>query len=158
MDETDRALLRVMQDGIPLLREPFTEVARKTGIDQDEVMARLKRLMRERVVRRFGVSVDHLRVGVVANALVAWKVPQNRVEEVGRAMSAHGEVTHCYERQTVPGRWEYNLFIVVHGYDRESVRRFVKKLSRAVGLEEYLTLFSVKQLKRASASLNQGRP
>jgi DNA-binding Lrp family transcriptional regulator len=141
-----------MQDGIPILKEPFAEVAKKMGISQEEVIARLKRLIKDGIIRRFGVSVNQRNMGIVANALVAWKVPQNRVEEVGKAMSSYSEITHCYERQIIPGKWEYNLFIVIHGYDRESCKQFIKKLSRAVGLEEYLVLFSVKQFKRTSVA------
>lgn len=155
MDKINQAILYTMQDGIPILKEPFVEVARKIGISQDEVIARLKRLINDGVIRRFGVSVNQRKVGIVANALVAWKVPQNCVEEVGKAMSSYSEITHCYERQTIPGKWEYNLFIVIHGYDHESRKQFIKKLSRAIGLKEYLVLFSVRQFKRTSvATLN----
>jgi DNA-binding Lrp family transcriptional regulator len=156
MDEIDQAILRTMQNGIPMLKEPFVEVAKKIGISHDEVIARLKRLIKNGVIRRFGVSVNHRKMGIVANALVVWKVPQNRVEEVGKAMSSCSEITHCYERQTISGRWEYNLFAVIHGYDRESCKQFIEKLSKAIGLKEYSVLFSVKQFKRTSVtSLNQ---
>jgi DNA-binding Lrp family transcriptional regulator len=156
MDKIDQAILRTMQNGIPILKEPFAEVAKKIRISHDEVIARLERMIKNGVVRRFGVSVNHRKMGIVANALVAWKVPQNRVEEVGKAMSNYSEITHCYERQTIPDKWEYNLFTVIHAYDRESGKQFIKGLAKAIGLKEYLLLFSVKQFKRTSvASLNQ---
>lgn len=155
MEKIDKAILHAMQDGILMLKEPFAEVAKKTGISQDEVIDRLKRLISEGVMRRFGVSVNQRKIGITANALVVWKVPQNRVEEVGKTMSSYREITHCYERQTIPGKWEYNLFTVIHEYDHESGKQFAKKLSKAVGLKEYMVLFSVKQLKRTSvATLN----
>lgn len=156
MDKIDQAILRTIQNGIPIVKEPFMEVATKIGISHDEVIVRLKRLTNDGVIRRFGVSVNYRKVGIVANSLVAWKVPQNRVEEVGKAMSSYSEITHCYERQTILGKWEYDLFTVIHAYDQESVKRFIKRLSKAIGLKEYLVLFSVKQFKRTSvASPNQ---
>jgi DNA-binding Lrp family transcriptional regulator len=150
MDRIDQALLHMLQDGIPLVEEPFREVARKIGISQDEVISRLKALIRSRVIRRFGVSINHRRIGVVANVLVAWKVPQNRIKKIGRMLSRYEEITHCYERRTIPGKWEYNLFTVIHGCDRESVKKLVKKISESAGLNEYVIMFSIKQFKRSS--------
>jgi DNA-binding Lrp family transcriptional regulator len=152
MDKIDQAIVRTIQDGIPILEEPFAEIAKQIGINQDDVITRLKRLMNNGVIRRFSISVNQRKVGIVANALVAWKVPQNRVEEVGKAMSSYSEITHCYKRQTVPGKWEYNLLTVIHGYDHESVKQFIQKLSKAIGLKEYLILFSIKQFKRTSVA------
>lgn len=155
MDQIDRDILHATQDGIPIVKEPFAEVAKRMGMGQEEVIARLKRLMKDGVIRRFGASVNQRKVGIVANALVAWKVPRNRVEEVGKTMSGYREITHCYERRIIPGRWEHNLFTVIHGYDQKSVKQFIKKLAGAVGLREYLVLFSIKQFKRTSvASVN----
>jgi len=153
MDKIDQAVLRTMQDGIPILKEPFAEVAKKIGISQDEVIARLKRLVNDGVIRRFGVSVNQRKVGIVANALVAWRAPQNRVEEVGKAMSNYREITHCYERQIIPEKWKYNVFTVIHGYDQKSVKQFIERLSKEIGLKECLVLFSVKQFKRTSVAL-----
>ncbi len=150
MDQIDQTILRIMRDGIPLLEEPFMEVAGKVEISQGEVMTRLRELIRSGVVRRFGASINHEKIGITANALVAWKVPRSLVEEIGRILSNHKEVTHCYERDTIPEKWEYNLFAVVHGYDRESVKRFIKRLSKSIGLNEYLILFSVTRFKRLS--------
>lgn len=151
MDEVDLAVLRAMLNGIPLTKEPFAEVAKKTGISQGEVITRLKKLMRNGVVKRFGLSINHREAGFVANALVAWKVPQNRVEEIGAVMLNYEAITHCYERETIPGKWEYNLFTVIHGRDRESVERLIEELSKSIGVDDYLTLFSVKKLKSSSA-------
>ena len=55
--------------------------------------------------------------------MVGWRVPADRVETVGRLMAADPEVTHCYERAVVPGRWEHNLFTVLHQPDRLSLAR-----------------------------------
>ena len=149
-DETDQAILHITQEGIPLVREPFEGVAKETGISQEEAIARLKRLMNGGVIKRLGISVNQRKVGIVANAVVAWKVPQDQVESVGNILSSYNEVTHCYERETVPGKWEHNLFTVLHGYDRESVEKFAKRLSESVGITEYLVLFSNEQFKRTS--------
>jgi DNA-binding Lrp family transcriptional regulator len=153
MDDVDMKLLRAIQDGIPLTTEPFVEVAKKIGVTEDEVMARLKKLKNNGTIKRFAASINHRKLENVAKtAMTVWKVPQNFVETVGRVMSAFNKVTHCYNRQTIPGKWEYNLFAVIHEHDREAVKRLAQRLSEATGIKDYEVLFSVKEFKRASAS------
>jgi DNA-binding Lrp family transcriptional regulator len=149
-DEIDQAIIRITQDEIPLAEEPFAEIAKEIGISQGEVITRLKRLINKRIVKRLGISVNQRKVGIAANAVVAWRVPQEHVESVGTMLSGYKVITHCYERITIPGKWEYNLFTVIHGYSRESVEETAKKLSEAVGIKEYLVMFSNEQFKRTS--------
>ncbi|MCK4476760.1 MAG: AsnC family transcriptional regulator [Methanophagales archaeon] len=149
-DETDQVILRTMQNGIPLIKDPFEGVAKEAGISQAEMIGRLRKLISNGVIKRLGISVNQRKVGIVANAVVAWKVPQEQVESVGNTLSSYKEVTHCYERITIPGKWEHNLFTVIHGYSRESVEEMAKRMSEAVGIKEYLVMFSNEQFKRTS--------
>jgi DNA-binding Lrp family transcriptional regulator len=149
-DETDQAILRTTQDGIPFVKDPFEGIAKEAGISQDEVIARLKKLIKCSVIKRLGISINQRKVGIEANAVVAWKVPQEQVESVGNMLSSYKEITHCYERVTMPGKWEHNLFTVIHGYTRESVEEIAERLSEVVGIRDYLVLFSNEQFKRTS--------
>ncbi len=149
-DSTDRALLRMTQAGIPLEAEPFRAIAGRLGIPEADVISRLSRQLDAGTIKRIGISVNQRALGIVANAVVVWNVPRDRVDEAGWILSAERDVTHCYERQTVPGRWEYNLFAVLHGYDRESVLDRVNRLSDAIGFADHRVLFSTEQFKRTS--------
>ncbi len=120
------------------------------NIGHDEVLFRLRRLLRGRIIKRIGGSVDQRKLGITANAVVAWDVPREKIEETGRIFSSFHEVTHCYERKTVPGVWEYTLFTVLHGYDREWVETCAKKLSDRVKIPGYRVIFSTRQFKRTS--------
>ncbi|MFZ2071128.1 MAG: AsnC family transcriptional regulator [Halobacteriota archaeon] len=149
-DEIDQAIINITQDGIPLVKEPFEAIANQVGISRGEVITRLKRLCSIGVIKRLGISVNQRKVGIVANAVVAWKVPVEQLECVGALLSSYTEVTHCYDRVTIPGKWEHNLFTVIHGYSRESVEAVAKKLSVACGISDYLVMFSNGQYKRTS--------
>ena len=150
MDEQEKRILHALQDGIPAEERPFDAVASRLGISTAELLARLRRLIQKGIVKRFGASFDQRKIGIVANAMIAWKVPPERTVEVGVKLSQFRGVTHCYERKTAPPQWEYNLFTVVHGYDRSSVEEYAKRLAEAVGIKEYVVLFSSQQFKRAS--------
>ncbi len=150
LDEKDIVLLRATQDGIPLVAEPFRDIAKTSGLSEEEVISRLKRLKDEGVIRRFGASINNRKAGIVANAMVVWKVPQSRVEEVGEAFAKNERVTHCYVRKTVPDRWMHNLFTVLHGYDHATVEMMVKEMSNSIGIEDYRILFSTREFKKTS--------
>ncbi len=147
----DIDILLALQDGIPIVKEPFTAIAERLGIESGEVIERLKKLQGEKVIRRFGVFVRNRKVGIIANAMVVWAVPSHRIQEVGNFISKFKEVTHCYQRQTILGKWKYNLYAVIHGFKRETVREFVRKLSEEVEIKDYLILFSTKEFIRRSS-------
>jgi DNA-binding Lrp family transcriptional regulator len=149
MDNVDLEILLALQDGIPLVSEPFSTIAKQLGIGPEEVIERLKRLREEHVIRKFGLFVRKSQVGVVANAMVVWTVPSNRVQEVAEFISRFREVTHCYERRTSP-KWRYNVYTMIHGAERRVLSEFVKMLSDAVEVEDYLMLFSVREFARRS--------
>ena len=148
MDEIDRKLLAGMEKGITLTTEPFNEIALQLGITPKEVVSRLCDLKEKGVIRRFGASVKPNIIGFSANALVAWKVPENRVQEIGAYLSKYQEISHCYERKTVKGRWDYNIYTVIHGREREVVQRMIKEISDEIAINEYKILYSTRDLKR----------
>ena len=147
MDEIDIKILAHVEKGVALDREPFKVLALQLKIPQQEVVDRLNRLKAEGVIRRFGASIKPNNVGFSANALVAWKIPQSRVQEVGAYMSKMPEISHCYERKAVAGRWEYNLYTVMHAHERESINRMVNQISMETEIAEYKILYSTRDLK-----------
>jgi DNA-binding Lrp family transcriptional regulator len=152
MDKTDRLLLKSTQDGIPIVPEPFLEISKEIGIPEDEVITRLERLVKNGVIRRFGASIGHRSIGITANAMCTWNVPDERVEEVGAIMAGFPEVTHCYERPRFPG-WKYNLFTMVHAYSREECEKIAREISIATGIKDYGILFSEREFKKTGVRL-----
>jgi DNA-binding Lrp family transcriptional regulator len=148
LDEIDRKLLVGMEKGIALTTEPFNEIALQLGITTKEVITRLTKLKDQSVIRRFGASIKPNNIGFSANALVAWKVPENRVQEIGDYLSKYQEISHCYERKTVDGRWDYNLYTVIHAREREVIQRMVEEVSEGIAINEYKILYSTRDLKR----------
>ncbi len=145
-------VLERLQGGVPIVLEPFREISRQLGVSEEEVFACLGELRDEGVVRRFGARIDQRRCGLTVNAMVGWRIPADRVDAVGRVMAADPEVTHCYERAIVPGRWEYNLFTVLHQPDRLSLARRLAELSARSGCDDFIVLESGREFKRAPAA------
>jgi len=152
MDEIDSKILFETNKGLLLTPKPFNQIAAQLGITPQEVIARLVKLRESGVIRRFGASIKPCDLGFSANALVAWKVPENRVQEVGSCLSKFSEVTHCYERKAIAGKWEYNLYTVMHARKREAIEQLVNKLSEATAVNDYQILYSTRDLKKVYAS------
>lgn len=153
LDDKDVALLHATQNGIPLVEEPFRDIADALQMSAEDVILRLRKMRDAGVIRRFGASIDNRKVGISANAMVCWNVPGNRVEEVGETFAQNDRVTHCYLRKTIPGRWRHNLFTVLHGHDHATVERLVKEMSITSGIKDYAILFSTREFKKT----NNGR-
>jgi DNA-binding Lrp family transcriptional regulator len=151
MDAIDRKLLVEAEKGLLLTPQPFHAIAVQVGITPQEVIARLQRLQENGVIRRFGLSLKPNDVGYNANALVAWKVPQSRIQEIGEYFSGYNDISHCYERGTVAGKWEYNVYTVIHAHERQTIEQLVKLLSDIIGLSDYLILYSTRNLKTKPA-------
>jgi DNA-binding Lrp family transcriptional regulator len=148
MDPLDRRLLGELEGGLPFVPEPFHDIGNRLGISGEEVIERLRRLMADGVIRRFRGRINQRLIGISANALVAWKVPDAGDGDAGPLLASYPGVTHCYERTRVPGRWEYSLYTVHHGYAREEVLDEVRGISEKTGIRDYIVLFSTKEFKR----------
>jgi DNA-binding Lrp family transcriptional regulator len=145
-DVEDRTLA-VLQKGLPRSRTPFCDMAREIGVSIEELLAVLDRWRRNGTIRRVGAMVDHFRVGLGHGAMVVWKVEPDQVGQVGAVLAGFEQVSHAYERQTVPG-WDYNVYTMVHETTAEAVRRTVERMSVAAGVSEYSILSTCRELKK----------
>lgn len=152
MDQIDIQLLKSIQDGIPIVSQPFKNIANELELSEDEVLTRLEKLIKEGVIRRFGASIGHRSIGITANAMCTWNVPDEKVEEVGAIMAGFPEVTHCYERPRFPD-WKYNLFTMIHAYSRDECEKIAKEISLATGIKDYSILFSEREFKKTGVRL-----
>jgi len=149
LDELDKKIIARIQGDIPLEPRPFRQMAQELGIDEQEVVRRIRSLAERGIMRRFGATLRHQRSGFTANVMVAWQVEEPRVEEVGRRLASFRHVSHCYQRERC-GDFPYNLYSMVHGRDEQQCRDLVEEMARAVGIEDYALLFSRRELKKTS--------
>ena len=149
LTDLEKKIIALLQTDIPVVKRPFLEMAEKIGITEDEFLRVLKDLNDKGIIRRFGATLKHQKSGFRANAMVAWRVDEEKVEKTGNIMAGFQEITHCYRRNPAPG-WKYNLYTMVHASDEDACHAIVKKISHAVGIDEYELLFSRKELKKTS--------
>lgn len=153
MSEREQALVAEVQHGFPLVPEPFAQIGRHAGLSEAEVIEQLGGWIHEGVINRIGVVVRHHELGYRANAMAVWALPEDRIDEIGRKLAAYPFVNLCYQRRPDPPRWNYNLFCMIHGQDREAVERKVALLREECGLDDYdhAVLFSSRRFKQRGA-------
>jgi len=104
MDETDRRLVNRLQEGLPVSRRPFDEIADTLGLSVDALLERIQRLLDDKVLTRFGPMFNAENLGG-ALSLCAMQVPRDRYDEVAQQVNAFPEVAHNYERDHLLNMW-----------------------------------------------------
>ena len=149
LSELEKKIIASIQEDMTVTERPYLNIAQDLGISENELLEKLKDLCRRGVIRRFGATLRHQRTGFTANAMVAWRVDEDRIEAVGQKLAAFQQVSHCYRRN--PSRdWPYNLYTMVHANDEQACRKIARKMSQAVSVDDYSLLFSREELKKTS--------
>jgi len=145
-------IVRCVQEDLPLVDRPFKYWADEVGLDETELLRTLVHWVDKGIVRRFAAVLNHRQVGFSANGMLVWNCPVERVDEYGRILASYAEVSHCYHRPAY-AVWPYNLYAMVHGRSIEDCRKIAEKLAAAIGLYDYLILFSTREFKKTRLKL-----
>ncbi len=153
LGERDQALITLIQTGLPLSKTPYADLGKSLDMGEEEVITRLKSLIDDKVIKRFGVVVRHHELGYRANAMVVWDIPDDIISELGSCLGQFDFVTLCYRRPRRLPDWPYNLFTMIHGKDRYDVLENVQLLVESCGLNEIgqKVLFSTRRFKQRGA-------
>ena len=127
MDDLDRRIVNALQDGFPLCERPFAETAQRLGTSEEELLSRLKALLDERILTRFGPLFDAERLGG-AFSLCAMSVPEEDFERVAALLNAHPEVAHNYEREH-----RLNMWFVLAAPSPAGIGKVIEKIEAEAG-------------------------
>jgi DNA-binding Lrp family transcriptional regulator len=131
MHTVDRAILNTLQRGFPICDRPFLDVAQTLAISEDELIARLERMLSERTLSRFGPMYHAERMGG-ALSLVAMAVPEARFDEVSAIVNGFDEVAHNYRRDH-----DLNMWFVVATERPDALPQTLDAIERETGLPTY---------------------
>lgn len=159
-DLRDRGVLAAIEDGLPLVPCPYRDVGQHIGIEEEEVIGRLRQLTSARIVTRFGCVVRHRALGYTANAMAVWDVPDDIVDVVASRFILNPHVTLCYRRPRRLPDWPYNLFCMVHAKTREEVLTTITDVNTIADavLFDQTVLFSTRCFKQRGAVFSNYNP
>jgi siroheme decarboxylase len=147
LTERDIQFIRELQKDLSVVPEPFKELANNLGITTAELFAKAAEYENTGIMRRFAAILRHREAGFVANGMVVWHVPDNKVDEVGFRLAAFPQVSHCYRRPVYPD-WRFNLFSMVHARTLQAAEKIAAEMSETVGIKDYQILFSSREFKK----------
>jgi siroheme decarboxylase len=146
-DEFDQAVIRALQGDMPVVPEPYAPAAAELGIPQAQLLEHLRGMQERRLLRRVAAILFHRRAGFSANGMGVWKVPDDKVLEIGGRMAAFRGISHCYQRPTYQD-WPYSVFTMAHGRSKEECDAILDAIAADTGISERATLYSSTEFKK----------
>lgn len=148
--EADKRAIDILQRDLPVEPRPFDTWAAAAGIDPDALLEQAQVFIDRGYMRRFAAVLNHRRAGFGANGMAVWKVPEERLEEIGPQMAAFRAVSHCYRRPTYPD-WPYSIFTMVHQRTKEACEEAIAAIAEETGLtdpDDRAVLYSSYEFKK----------
>lgn len=155
LNDLEKSVIAAIQGDIDIVPRPYERIARALGIPEEKLLAMLRDLCDRGVIRRFGATLRHQKSGFSANAMVAWKVDADHVEDVGHIMADFDAVTHCYCRPPADD-WPYTLYTMIHTDSETACYEMAAAMAEKTGIRDYTLLFSRKELKKISMAYFDG--
>ena len=134
VDTLDKQLLNIIQTVFSIESRPYRILAHEFGCTEDEILARVSRLIDEGIIRRIGPTFDPGKLGYTS-VLVAAKVPPERLDSVAELVRALPSVTHNYSREG-----DYNLWFTMICASFEEAFFTVEELKASTGVDEMYIL------------------
>jgi DNA-binding Lrp family transcriptional regulator len=145
--EQDKEYIRELQKDLEIVPRPFLKSAQKLGITEEQLLEKAKYYEEIGVMRRFAAILRHRDAGFIANGMIVWKVPEEKIDEIGAKLGAFPQVSHCYQRPVYQD-WPYNVFSMIHCKSQQDAENMAKEIQRQIGVEEYKILFSSREFKK----------
>ncbi len=155
--EFETALIEILSQGLPLVKQPYNAIAQQLGCSESHVINCIQKLKQRGDIKRFGVVVRHRNLGYQANAMVVWNTPDADIDEIGRSIGKYDFVTLCYQRPRRLPDWPYNLFCMIHGRSQDEVHQQVELIVEECALTgiQHEILFSKRCFKQRGASYSR---
>lgn len=131
LSEQEKAIVRALQQELPLVPEPYRAVADSLGISEAELLDGIRGLQEKGCLKRISIALRHKNVGYKVNVMLVWDIPDADMAAVGAAVSSHPAVTHCYKRNPRPD-FPYNFYTMVHAQSEDDYARTLDELRALV--------------------------
>ena len=143
-DETDLAILNVLQDDLPLVSRPWNMIAERLGITEIGILGRMKRLEEAGIIRGISPVLESRHLGLHAATLVALRVPEERVNEIAAIISSYPEVSHNFQRDH-----SYAIWFTIAAQNGEGIQKVLHEILDRSGISasDALDLPTVKKIK-----------
>jgi siroheme decarboxylase len=147
--DRDIAVIRALQGPMDPVERPYDAAAQELGIETEELLAHLGRMVERKLLRRVAAILYHRRAGFSANGMGVWRVPEGEIMETGLRMASFRGISHCYQRPTYED-WPYSIFTMAHGRSKEECDAILDSIAAECGIgpDDRATLYSSTEYKK----------
>jgi DNA-binding Lrp family transcriptional regulator len=141
MDKLDKEILNEIQWTFPLTPRPYTQIAKKFELSDEQLIQRLQDMKKSGVIRQMSAIFDTRRLGY-KSALVAMSIEPEKLDHVANQINKHPGVSHNYERNH-----EYNLWFTLAVPPGSDLKTEIDKFSKLPGIKKTRLLPTIKLFK-----------
>lgn len=133
LSNLDKALINLLQKGLPVCERPFAEIAQtlsSMGINthESEIISHLNALQESKILTRFGPMFDAACLGG-AFTLAALSVPEEDFEKVTEQVNSFEQVAHNYRRDHV-----FNMWFVIGTESQTEIDQVISEIEAKTNL------------------------
>ena len=89
LSEQEKAIVRALQQDLPLVPEPYRAVADDLGISEEALLEGIRGLQEKGCLKRISIALRHKNVGYKVNVMLVWDIPEDAITAVGASVSSH---------------------------------------------------------------------
>ena len=143
----DKKLIVQLQQPFPLVSNPWKMIADSLNQSETDLIKDINGLKGSGALKRISAVLRHRNAGFTANGMACFNVPVSRIDEAGLLAAGFSEVSHCYQRPVYPD-WQYNLFAMTHARSTDECEAIISRIAEQINVDEYFTLYSIKEFKK----------
>ncbi len=128
LDQIDKRILDILQANFPLVSRPYAKIGQRLGLDEEEVLRRVRIMRKNGIIRRMGANFQSRKLGY-ASTLCAASVPKDKLEQFVESVNALPGVTHNYLREHV-----YNVWFTLISPGKEAASQTLAELEEQTGI------------------------
>jgi len=131
LDNIDKQLLNLLQQGLPICEQPFLAVATQIGSDETTVITRIQAMLDSGLLTRFGPMFDAACWGGDFT-LAAMEIPEQDFERVNQIVNSFEQIAHNYERAH-----RLNMWFVIGTETPQEIFEVIAQIEQKTGYDVY---------------------
>jgi len=128
LDELDKKILTILQDEA---RTSASEIARKTGFNENTIRYRIERLKKSGVIKEFTALLNPRMIGLPVAAIMMITTQPNSLKDVFETLAKLEETKHILQ-----ATGKHDLIVVAHYKDMNAMNEASQKIKSIIGVKE----------------------
>ncbi len=134
IDSVNKDILNNIQLDFPIHSRPYKIIAQKLGLEEDELILRIRQMKEDMLIRRIGGNFSPDRLGY-HSTLCAAMVPEDKIDLFTQTVNSFKGVTHNYMREH-----KFNIWFTFIASSVAIIEQSLAEISKTTGVETILNL------------------